>query len=131
MKTTMKILTLVILVMCSTTFGQKFEGLALTPPMGWNSWNKFGCNVDEQMIRSMADGMVSSGMKDAGYQYIVIDDCWHGGRDSLGFVLSRSAAIPFGYEGPRRLHPFKRIEIRYLLLCRRQNLRWKNGKPRS
>ena len=72
--------------MCSTAFSQKFEGLALTPPMGWNSWNKFGCNVDEQIIRSMADGMVSSGLKHAGNQYIVIDDCWHGGRDSLGIV---------------------------------------------
>ena len=96
MKTTIKILLFVVLLMCSTAFSQKFEGLALTPPMGWNSWNKFGCNVDEQMIRSMADGMVSSGMKDAGYQYIVIDDCWHGGRDSLGFVYPDPQRFPSG-----------------------------------
>ena len=51
-------------------------GLALTPPMGWNSWNKFACNVSEDMIKGMADGMVKSGMKDAGYQYVDIDDCW-------------------------------------------------------
>ena len=63
MKTSMKILILAAFVICSTAFGRKFEGLALTPPMGWNSWNRFGCNVDEQMIRGMADGMVSSGMK--------------------------------------------------------------------
>ena len=44
--------------------------------MGWNSWNKFGCNVSENLIMGMADAMVSSGMKDAGYEYIVIDDCW-------------------------------------------------------
>jgi len=50
--------------------------LASTPPMGWNSWNKFGCNVSEDLIRQIADAMVASGMKDAGYQYIVIDDCW-------------------------------------------------------
>jgi len=67
---------------------QKFENLALTPPMGWNSWNKFGCNVDENMIRGMADAMVSSGMKDAGYEYVVIDDCWQVSRDSLGFIVA-------------------------------------------
>jgi len=57
------------------------NGVALTPPMGWNSWNKFGCNVSEDMIKSMADAMVTSGMKDAGYQYVVIDDCWQVSRD--------------------------------------------------
>ena len=51
---------------------QKFDGLAKTPPMGWNSWNKFACNVDEKMIREMADAMVSSGMKDVGYEYICL-----------------------------------------------------------
>ena len=75
---------------------QKFEGLALTPPMGWNSWNKFQCNVDEQMIRETADAMVSSGMRDAGYQYIVIDDCWHGTRDSLGFIHPDAQRFPSG-----------------------------------
>jgi alpha-galactosidase len=49
--------------------------LALTPPMGWNSWNKFGCNVDEDLIKGMAHAMVKSGMKDVGYQYVNIDDC--------------------------------------------------------
>ena len=50
--------------------------LALTPPMGWNSWNAFEANIDEQKIRQIADAMVSSGMKDAGYTYLVIDDGW-------------------------------------------------------
>ena len=50
--------------------------LAPTPPMGWNSWNKFGCDVSEALIRETADAVVSSGMKAAGYQYVVIDDCW-------------------------------------------------------
>ena len=45
---------------------QKFEGLALTPPMGWNSWNKFACNVNESVVRASADAMVASGMRDAG-----------------------------------------------------------------
>ncbi len=62
----MKIFALLIILFSPAAFGQKFEGVALTPPMGWNSWNKFGCNVDEKMIRDMADGMVSSGMRDAG-----------------------------------------------------------------
>ena len=73
---------------------KKFEGLALTPPMGWNSWNKFACNVDENMIRQMADAMVSTGMKDAGYTYINIDDCWHGDRDSLGFIQPDAKRFP-------------------------------------
>jgi alpha-galactosidase len=62
--------------------------LAATPPMGWNSWNKFGCNVSEDMIREMADAMVKSGMKDAGYQYIVIDDCWQVSRDNNGNIVA-------------------------------------------
>ena len=56
--------------------------LAATPPMGWNSWNKFACNVSEEMIKSMADAMVKSGMKEAGYQYVNIDDCWQVSRDA-------------------------------------------------
>jgi alpha-galactosidase len=75
---------------------QKFQGLALTPPMGWNSWNKFGCNVNEQMIRDMADAMISTGMHDAGYEYIVIDDCWQVSRDSLGFIVADPKRFPSG-----------------------------------
>ncbi len=63
------------------------NGLAKTPPMGWNSWNKFGCNVSESLIRSAADSLVSSGLKDAGYQYVVIDDCWQVGRDEQGNII--------------------------------------------
>jgi alpha-galactosidase len=48
------------------------NGLARTPPMGWNSWNKFACNVSEDLIKGAADALVSSGMRDAGYQYLVI-----------------------------------------------------------
>jgi len=75
---------------------QKFQELAQTPPMGWNSWNKFGCNVDENMIREIADAMVSSGMKDAGYEYIVIDDCWQVSRDSSGFIVADPERFPSG-----------------------------------
>jgi len=76
-------------------FGQKFD-LATTPPMGWNSWNKFACNINEELIRKTADAMISTGMKDAGYEYINIDDCWHGNRDSLGFIHPDPTRFPSG-----------------------------------
>ncbi len=72
------------------------KGLASTPPMGWNSWNKFGCNVGEDMIRQMADGMVKSGMKDAGYQFVVIDDCWQVERDKSGNIVADAKRFPAG-----------------------------------
>jgi len=72
------------------------NGLALTPPMGWNSWNKFACNVNEQVVRDTADALVSSGMRDAGYQYVVIDDCWQGPRDSNGFITADAQKFPSG-----------------------------------
>jgi len=75
---------------------QKFQGLAQTPPMGWNSWNKFACNVSEELIHETADAMVSSGMKDAGYEYVVIDDCWQVSRDSLGFIVADPKKFPSG-----------------------------------
>ena len=81
-----KILFTLALFSTISLYSQKFNNLALTPPMGWNSWNKFACDVNETIIRETADAMVSSGLKDAGYRYIVIDDCWHGQRDSLGFI---------------------------------------------
>ncbi len=61
--------------------------LALTPPMGWNSWNAFGININEQVVREAADAMAASGLRDAGFSYIVIDDFWHGGRDSVTGML--------------------------------------------
>ena len=72
------------------------NGLALTPPMGWNSWNGFRCDVSEQLIRETADAMVSSGMKDAGYEYIVIDDCWQVSRDGHGQIQPDPTRFPSG-----------------------------------
>src|SRR5690349_22070134 len=63
-----------------------YNGLAKTPPMGWNSWNKFAGRVDDATVRAIADAMVSSGMKDAGYVYINIDDTWEGERDAQGNI---------------------------------------------
>ena len=75
---------------------QKFEGLADTPQMGWNSWNRFGCEISEELIRATADAMVRLGMKDAGYQYINIDDCWHGQRDRDGAITADPVRFPSG-----------------------------------
>jgi alpha-galactosidase len=72
------------------------NGLARTPPMGWNSWNKFACNVSEDLIKQAADAMVSSGMKDAGYQYVVIDDCWQVARDAQGNIVPDAKRFPSG-----------------------------------
>ena len=75
---------------------QKSSNLALTPPMGWNSWNKFQCDVNETIVRAMADAMATNGMKDAGYQYINIDDCWQGERDAQGFIQPDAKKFPSG-----------------------------------
>ncbi|MFL6208541.1 MAG: glycoside hydrolase family 27 protein [Pyrinomonadaceae bacterium] len=72
------------------------NGQARTPPMGWNSWNKFGCDVSEKLIKEMADALVSSGMRDAGYQYLVIDDCWQVGRDAQGNIIPDPKRFPSG-----------------------------------
>jgi alpha-galactosidase len=73
------------------------NGLALTPPMGWNSWNKFGCNINEELIKSTADALVSSGMKDAGYVYLIIDDAWQNmARDSEGNISPDQKRFPSG-----------------------------------
>jgi alpha-galactosidase len=70
--------------------------LALTPPMGWNSWNKFGCNIDENLIKGMADAMVATGMKDVGYRYVIIDDCWQASRDANGVIVADPTRFPGG-----------------------------------
>jgi alpha-galactosidase len=73
------------------------NGVARTPPMGWNSWNTFGCNINETLIRQMADAMVSSGMRDSGYQYVVVDDCWmNPNRDSSGNLQGDPGRFPSG-----------------------------------
>jgi alpha-galactosidase len=73
------------------------NGLAKTPPMGWNSWNKFACKgINEKVIRETADTMVSSGMKDAGYQYVLMDDCWQTGRDEAGNIVADAEKFPSG-----------------------------------
>lgn len=67
-----------------------------TPPMGWNSWNNFGCNPSETLLKGVADAMVSSGMAAVGYQYVNIDDCWMSGRDSSGTLVADASKFPSG-----------------------------------
>ena len=87
---------LLLLFACFTNVLALDNGLAKTPPMGWNSWNKFACNVSEKLIKEMADAMVTSGMRDAGYQYLVIDDCWQIDRDAQGNILPDPERFPSG-----------------------------------
>jgi alpha-galactosidase len=80
------VFSIVFLVLLAPGLYALDDGLARTPPMGWNSWNKFGCKVTEDLVKTAADGMVKSGMKDAGYQYVVIGDCWQISRDANGDI---------------------------------------------
>src|SRR5882757_2870944 len=77
------------------------NGLALTPPMGFNDWNAFGCNVSEQLIEQTADLFVSSGLKAAGYEYVNIDDCWmtHTRDPQTGRLVPDPAKFPDGIKG--------------------------------
>jgi len=84
------------LLLIAPLFTNAQTTLAPTPPMGWNSWNKFACNVSEDLIKQAADQMVSSGMKDAGYQYVVIDDCWQVSRDKDGNIVADAKRFPSG-----------------------------------
>ena len=74
------------------------NGLAKTPPMGWNSWNVFHGNINETQIKQIADAMVSSGMKDAGYVYLNLDDNWmaNPARDANGNLRADPTRFPSG-----------------------------------
>ncbi|RYR58027.1 hypothetical protein Ahy_A05g023683 isoform A [Arachis hypogaea] len=71
--------------------------LGLTPPMGWNSWNHFDCQINEDLIRQTADAMVSTGLSALGYHYINIDDCWGElNRDSQDNLVAKASTFPSG-----------------------------------
>ncbi|KAJ1265361.1 hypothetical protein BS78_08G070900 [Paspalum vaginatum] len=73
------------------------NGLGRTPQMGWNSWNHFGCNINETIIQQMADAMVDTGLAKLGYDYISIDDCWAAyDRDSQGSLIANPSTFPSG-----------------------------------
>lgn len=71
--------------------------LALTPPAGWNSWNDLECSGNtEKAVKAQADALVSSGLAAAGYEYVVVDDCWQGGRDASGALYASKSRFPDG-----------------------------------
>ena len=94
MKVSMMRLMLVALVFTCIHTGDPVlaqqETLAARPPMGWNSWNHFKNRVDDAAVRAQAEAMVSTGMRDAGYTYINIDDTWEGERDAQGNIQANS-----------------------------------------
>lgn len=75
----MKFIIVLLLVGLATSLD---NGLGKTPPMGWNSWNKFHCNINEQLIKQTADLLVSTGLAAKGYKYLNLDDCWQLQRNS-------------------------------------------------
>jgi alpha-galactosidase len=92
-----KLLFALIFINATAAYAQKFEGLALTPPMGWNSWNTFAVNINEKLVMDIADQIVTSGMKDAGYNYLVLDDAWMAKeRDAQGNLVTDPAKFPNG-----------------------------------
>ncbi len=92
----MAVLGGMLVLMAVAVKAQKWEHLADTPQMGWSTWNKFQGNISEDIIKGIADAMVESGLRDAGYTYINIDDCWHGKRDCNGFIQVDSVKFPNG-----------------------------------
>ncbi|KAB1161705.1 alpha-galactosidase [Micromonospora sp. AMSO12t] len=73
------------------------NGVARTPPMGWNTWNTFGCNINETLIRQTADAIVANGLRDLGYRYVVVDDCWFNpDRDAQGNLQAHPQRFPSG-----------------------------------
>jgi alpha-galactosidase len=77
-----------LLTCCLYAPAANAQQVAATPPMGWNSWNHFAEKVNDAVVRAAADALVSSGMRDAGYVYVNIDDTWEGKRDEKGFIQS-------------------------------------------
>lgn len=103
------LLTLLLSTICTISLDAQKPGWAVVPPMGWNSWNTFGGRINEEIVLGIADAIVNSGMKDVGYEYVVIDDCWQlgrkksvinnletNGRDSNGTILADTVKFPHG-----------------------------------
>ncbi|MCJ1250934.1 hypothetical protein MMC30_008162 [Trapelia coarctata] len=73
-----------------------YNGLAVTPAMGWDNWNAFGCQVSETLLLGTANQIVSLGLRDLGYTYVILDDCWSTGRDSNGTLVVDLQKFPNG-----------------------------------
>ena len=89
----MKIILLIIILGYTLSLN---NGLGKTPQMGWNSWNKFACNINEKLIIETIDALVNTGLAKAGYKYINLDDCWQISRDSEGKIIVDPFAFPNG-----------------------------------
>ncbi|CAH3196560.1 unnamed protein product, partial [Porites evermanni] len=90
---------IVIINIVALLFGAKSlnNGLARTPPMGWMAWVKFRCSISEDLVKTMADHIVSAGYKDVGYEYVSIDDCWMAhNRTAWGELQPNPTAFPNG-----------------------------------
>lgn len=92
----------VVAMMATSAFAQQPTAttergkLAPTPPMGWMTWNMFKGDISEQLIKETADAMVESGLRDAGYKYVFIDDLWQGGRDNRNNIIPDPKKFPNG-----------------------------------
>lgn len=75
------------------------NGLGLTPPMGWNSWNKFACSIDEDLIKQITESLISTGLAAKGYNYVNLDDCWQISRDSKNNIQEDLTKFPSGMRG--------------------------------
>ncbi|MFI1770899.1 glycoside hydrolase family 27 protein [Thalassobellus citreus] len=92
-----KILFPLLFLISIAIHAQKFDGLAETPPLGWNSWNTFRTDINEQLVKDIADKFVELGLKDAGYEYIVLDDGWMSKeRDANGNLIADPVKFPSG-----------------------------------
>ena len=76
-----------------------YNGLALTPAMGWDNWNAFACDVSEDLLLGTAQKIVDYGLRDAGYTYVVLDDCWSAGRFNNGSLRPDVDKFPNGMKG--------------------------------
>ena len=92
----MKSLISLCFLLCIINIYSLDNGLGKTPQMGWNTWNKFGCEIDETLIKDSIDALVSSGLADAGYKYINLDDCWQESRDENDFIVPNPKTFPSG-----------------------------------
>ena len=94
----MKNMKLIICLLCFVGFNSLDNGLGLTPQMGWNTWNKFWCGINETLIHDSIDALINSGLFEAGYNYINLDDCWQKYRGEDGYIIPDNDTFPHGIE---------------------------------
>lgn len=89
---------LLTLLLSSPATAASFNGLAVTPQMGWNTWNAFACDVDAELIEFAARQIVDLGLRDIGYEYVILDDCWSTGRNTSGngSIIVNTSIFPNG-----------------------------------